>query len=76
MRIKTGALDFKTWCNMRGEHRARFWRLEGFVNPERARYSHWVLKQRHWPESHLTECLADLAPPVRSRRTKRRKASK
>ena len=68
-------MDFKTWCSMRAEHRAAFWRLEGFANLKRARYVHWVMHRRHWPDGpYLQDCMADLsaelAPPKRSKKRK------
>jgi hypothetical protein len=74
---RIGALSFEEWCKMTGRHRARFWRSKDFANLKRARYAHWVLRQRHWPDgAYLQDCMADLSaelvPPKRPR-TKRRK---
>jgi hypothetical protein len=65
-------VPFEDWCRNRTWMRNAFWRTQDFANLERARYSHWVMKQRHWPESHLVECLADLRSSPRRRRTRRR----
>ena len=66
-------LPFDEWVVQRARHRAGFWESQDFANLERARNARWVLSQRHWPESYLPECLADLSAELPAqRRTKRR----
>jgi hypothetical protein len=70
--------SFTAWCSWGGKARARYWYMQDYVNLERARYSHWVMKQRHWlEEPYLHECLADLSVTLHAkRRTKRHKRIK
>ena len=61
-------------CIAGGELRAAFWRSQDWANLERARYAHWVLRRRHWPEEpYLHEFMADLSPDARAPRVARRK---
>ena len=66
-------LSFEEWCQRGGQARANFWRTEKWTNLERARYTHWVLRQRHWTEAYLPEVLADLASSLPAQRRQRRK---
>ena len=68
-------------CIAGGELRAAFWRSEDFANLKRARYVHWVMHRRHWPDGpYLKDCMADLsaelAPPAPLKRRQRRKPAK
>jgi hypothetical protein len=70
-------VSFEQWAGDRGFMRAAFWATQGWANPERARYAHWVLKQRHWREEpYLHEFMVDLSADLLSpkrRKSKRRK---
>jgi hypothetical protein len=39
----------------------RFWRTQGWTNLKRGTIARWTMRQRHWPESYLTEFMADLS---------------
>ena len=51
---------FRDWAQMRGRHRARFWREHGWMNLKRARAAQ-LLDRRHYPESYLHEFMSDLS---------------
>jgi hypothetical protein len=76
--MRQGGFDFATWCSIRGDHRARFWRRLHWTNLQRATIAHWTINQRHWPESCLVEYMADLSdltddPTVIASQRRRRK---
>jgi hypothetical protein len=71
-------LPFQEWCESRsawgGLARAAFWYTQNFANLDRATFTHWTMRQRHWPEEpYLHECLADLRDQLRAKRRKTRR---
>jgi hypothetical protein len=69
-------LSFEEWCQRGGIARANFWESQDWANLERARFTRYTMRQRHWPEEpYLHECLADLSGELwRHRRKQRRPA--
>jgi hypothetical protein len=59
-----------------GQARARFWATQDWANLKRATEAHWTLRQRHWTEPYLQECLADLSATLPRRRRQWRKPTK
>jgi len=60
----TNWLSFEEWCRRGGQARARYWESQGWANLDRATFTHWIMRRRHWPEEYLHECLADLSDTV------------
>lgn len=56
-----------------GIARARFWSTQAWTNLQRGEIARWIYSARHWPESYLTDYLADLSDHTKQTHKRRKR---